>query len=132
MVDEIEQRRIAARIRVLANVSVMRGGGFACLAVVMAMSGLAFDPALSFRFGAVAMLLVAVVMQFMAMTCHRLKRVSDSEVWAMLDEADRPPKQDALRMIVAALSAELHEKALWSAAVASGFLGLSVVFRALG
>ncbi len=115
----------------LANVSVMRGCGFACLGIAMAMSGLAFDPALSFRFGAVSMLLLAVVLQFMAMNCAGLKRPSDSEVWAMLDKAERPPKEDGRRLIVAALTAELGEKALWAAAIASGFLALAVALRFL-
>lgn len=127
----MEERRIGARIRTLANVSVMRGCGFACLAVAMAMSGLGFDPALSFRFGAVSMLFLAAVLQFMAMTSHGLRRASDSEVWHMLDEAERPPKDEAIRLIAAALAAEFAEKALWAAAVASVFLGLSVSFRLL-
>lgn len=119
------------RIRQLAALSVLRGAGFYCLGVGTAMSGLAFDPAIAFELGAALMLALAVAMHVKALTYPRLRRISETEVWILLAESERPPKDEARRMIVGAMTAELSEKALWAAYVALGFLGIAIPFRLL-
>lgn len=115
------------RIRQLAALSVLRGAGFACLGIVMAMSGLAFDPEIALTCGAAMMLILAAALELKARTFHRVRRISETEVWILLPEAERPPKTVARRLIVAAMRAELQEKALWSAIVAAAFLAASLV-----
>lgn len=105
----------------------MRGLGFACLGIVMAMAGLAFEPALSFRLGAVCMLGVAGLMQVKAIFYPAIKRIRESEVWIMLGDDERPTEAVARPLIVAAMVAELQQKALWAVGVASLFLLASVL-----
>lgn len=116
------------RIQSLATLSVMRGLGFACLGILMAMAGLAFAPALSFRLGAVCMLGIAALLQVKALSYPAIKRIRDSEVWIMLGDDERPSEAVARPLIVAAMVAELQQKALWAAGVASLFLCGSVLF----
>src|SRR5690606_11367933 len=101
------------RIRHLARLSVMRACGFSCLAVALVMMGTAFDPSASFRFGAVGMLVLAAALAVVGENYHRRRRIDETEVWIMLPEAERPPKEIARRLIVTAMRAELLEKAFW-------------------
>lgn len=113
------------RIRRLAAVSVLRGLGFCCLAIGLVVAGMAFDPALAFRAGAIMMLGLAIIMKFKADTYHRKRRIDESEVWAMIPPAERPSKDEARRLIVPAMRRELTEKALWAVWMALGCVALS-------
>jgi Ca2+/Na+ antiporter len=113
------------QIRVLARLSVMRACGFACLAILMAMMGMAYDPSISFRAGAGGLLILAAVLWIRGETYHQRGRIDDSEVWIMLPEAERPPKEAARPLIVTAMREELLEKAHWAAMAAIGFLAVS-------
>lgn len=115
------------RIRYLAAVSVLRGSGFACLAIVTAMSGVMFDPELAFLLGATLMLTLAIVLELKARTFHRVRRISETEVWVLLGDGNRPPKDEARRLIIAAMTRELHEKALWAALIAAALWAISVL-----
>jgi fatty acid desaturase len=123
---------LARRIRKLAELSVMKASGYACLAVVMAMSGMAFAPSLAFRWGAIMMLVLGVVLELVGRRYHRIRRITETEVWNMLPAQDRPDKERARTLIVAAMRAELHQKALWAGMVALGLLAASILFRAAG
>jgi hypothetical protein len=119
------------KINRLASMVVWKGFGFSWLAICTAMSGLVFDLVLACRVGALLALLVAMAMQLMAETYHRVKRISETEVWILLAEEDRPSKELARRLIVTAMRDELREKALLSAVMGGGLFLISFVLRLL-
>lgn len=114
------------KIRKLARLSVMRASGFSSLAILMVMMGSAHDPATSFRLGAGGMLILSLGLWYFGESYHRrCRRVTDTEVWLMLPEPDRPSKETARRLIISAMRAELLQKSGWAAVVALGFIGAS-------
>jgi len=119
------------RIERLASIVVWRGFGFCWLAIAAAMSGLIFDLALACRIGALMALVLALVLQLKAETYHRIKRITESEVWILLGAEGRPSKDLARRLIVPAMRGELREKALYSAVMGGGLLLISVILRVL-
>jgi hypothetical protein len=115
----------------LADLSVKRGVGFALLAIVMVMAGLAAFPALAFRTGAALMLLTWAALKIKALQApHRpYKR---TELWMMLEPrpALSPPR--AQEIVGGALRAafERHASyallaaiALWACGLALSLLG---------
>lgn len=115
-----------SKIRKLARLSVMRASGFSALAILMVMMGTAHDPVTSFKLGAVGMLILSAVLLYRGESYHRhIRRISDTEVWLMLRENERPPKDIARGLIVAAMRAELLQKSGWAVLVALVFLGIS-------
>lgn len=119
------------KINRLARLSVLRAGGFGCLAILMMMMGTAHNPALSMKCGAGGMLLISAIMLVVGRNYHRRERIEDTEVWIMLTEAERPPAGIARRLIINAMRAELLEKAGWSAMTAIAMLAISVVLPLL-
>jgi hypothetical protein len=117
------------RINRLASIVVWRGFGFAWLAICTAMSGMIFDLALACRVGALLALVLALVMQFKAETYHRIKRITETEVWILLGEEARPSKDIARGLIVTAMRGELREKALYSAVMGGGLFLISFTLR---
>ncbi len=115
------------RIRKLAAHSVLRGAGFAGLAVMLTMTGLLFDPPLALKVGGVGFLSLAVAMDFMASAYPRKRRIRESEVWIMLADDERPSEHTARPLIVAAMQRELREKALWIAGAAAACFAISIV-----
>ncbi|MDP2119350.1 MAG: hypothetical protein Q8S27_09975 [Hoeflea sp.] len=114
------------KISRLARLSVLRAGGFGCLAILMVMMGTAHNPALSIKCGAGGMLLISAIMLLVGQNYHKRKRIQDTEVWIMLTEAERPPAPVARRLIVTAMRGELLEKSAWSALTAIAMLAISV------
>ena len=114
------------KISRLARLSVLRAGGFGCLANLMVMMGTAHNPALSMKCGAGGMLLISAIMLLVGQNYHKRKRIQDTEVWIMLTEAERPPAGVARRLIVTAMRGELLEKSAWSALTAIAMLAISV------
>lgn len=119
------------KINRLARLSVLRAGGFACLAILMMMMGTAHDPALSLKCGAGGMLAVSAVMLFVGRNYHRRKRIEETEVWIMLGEAERPPIAVARTLIVNAMRDELLEKSAWFVLIAIAFLAMSLTLQVL-
>lgn len=113
------------RIGRLAAHSVLRGTGFAGLAVMLTMTGLLFDPPLALKVGGLGFLALAAAMVFKATVYPRKRRIRESEVWIMLAEDERPTEQAARPLIVTAMQRELREKALWIAGAAAGCFALS-------
>lgn len=120
-----------AEIERLASLVVWRAFGFSWLAITMAMSGLLFDLALACLIGALLAIALALAFQLRAITYHRVRRITDTEVWILLDEPLRPPQAVARQLIVAAMRLELSQKALYAAAAAAGLLALSLILRLL-
>lgn len=119
------------KISRLARLSVLRAGGFACLAILMVMMGTAHDPALSMKCGAGGMLVVSAIMLFVGQNYHKRKRIEETEVWIMLAEADRPPVAIARTLIVNAMRGELLEKSAWFVLIAIAFLAISLTLQVL-
>jgi hypothetical protein len=115
------------RIGKLAAHSVLRGTGFAGLAVMLTMAGLLFDPPLALKVGGVGFLAIAVAMDVKAFVYPRKRRIRESEVWIMLADDERPPEQAARLLIVTAMQRELREKALWIAGAAAACFALSII-----
>jgi hypothetical protein len=113
------------RIGRLAAHSVLRGTGFAGLAVMLTMTGLLFDPPLALKVGGLGFLALAVAMDFMASVYPRKRRIRESEVWIMLADDERPSEQAARPLIVTAMQRELREKAVWIASTAAACFALS-------
>jgi len=93
-----------------AFVSVGRAAGFAGLAIVCVMLGLAFEPANALKVGGGLCLIVAVVLY--AYGRHALVRpYRHTETWLILPKDDAPPGAVAQRVIGQAL----HDTYLWFA-----------------
>ena len=73
----------------------------------------------------------ALALQFKAETYHRIKRISESEVWILLGKEGRPSRDLARRLIIPAMRDELREKALYAAVIGGGLLLISFVLRML-
>lgn len=115
----------------LARLSVLRASGFSGLAILMVMMGSAHDVALSFRFGALGLLVLSAAMAIYATAYARRRRVDDTEVWIMMHPEKRPEKSIALRLIVTAMREQLIEKAQWWAWLSLAFLVVSVLIPLL-
>lgn len=117
------------QIRRLAAVVVWRGFGFAWLAIATAMSGLVFDLALACRIGALGGMIVALALELRAHLYPRIRRITATEVWILLPEADRPPREIARQLIIGAMREELRDKALLSAVMGGGLFLMSLALR---
>lgn len=122
---------LVPEIERLASLVVWRAFGFCWLAVGTAMSGLLFDLSLACRMGALLALVIAFAFQVRAVTYHRIRRVNETEVWILLDESLRPPKETARGPIVRAMRLELTEKALYAGVIGAGLFAVSLVLRLL-
>jgi hypothetical protein len=80
---------MSPEIRRAALVSTSRGCGFAVLAIVTGMIGFASEPALALKIGGVSFLLAAAILILKAWRAPRMPFRS-TEVWLLLDDADRP------------------------------------------
>lgn len=88
------------RLRLLAEISTARGCGFAGLATLCLMIGLSANLAATLKAGGYSALLVMSVLLLMAQRAPS-KPFRRTEVWLMLDEAERPPEPLAQRMLAA-------------------------------
>lgn len=113
----------------LASLVVWRGFGFCWLAIAMTMSGLLFDLSLACRIGALLAMALAGALQFRAETYHRIRRITETEVWILLDERIRPTKEVARGLIIAAMQVELREKALYAGVMGGGLFAISFLLR---
>ncbi len=120
---------ILPEIERLAALVVWRAFGFCWLAVGTAMSGLLFDLSLACRTGALFALAIALAFQLRAATYHRIRRITETEVWILLDERLRPSKATARGLIVRAMRLELTEKALYAAVAGAGLFAVSLLLR---
>lgn len=103
-----------------AKLSVARGCGFACLAILCMMVGMSVDIARAFQGGGVTMLLMAIVLILKRLHLERISH-KRTELWIMLAPAERPPDDIARAVITAILGRTYLEFAL-KAAQASIFM----------
>jgi hypothetical protein len=86
------------RLRLLAEISTARGCGFAGLATLCLMIGLSANLAATLKAGGYSALLVMSVLLLMAQRAPG-KPFRHTEVWLMLDDAERPPEPLAQRLL---------------------------------
>lgn len=91
-------RQSAARIREAAEISTARGCGFAGLATICLMVGLASKISNIFKGGGYCALLVCLVLLVMAHQAPST-RAKATEIWLMLAPQDRPPDAQAQGII---------------------------------
>jgi hypothetical protein len=99
------------RLRHLATVSVARASGFAGLAILCVMVGFAADVVQSFKVGGVLALIVSLALALKAAWASR-RPYKRTELWLMLEPAERPLAHVAQRLISGVLRATFHHFAL--------------------
>lgn len=109
-----------------AFISVARGTGFAGLAIVCTMAGMAGDIHASLLTGGYLSLFTCMVLLLRGLTSEG-RNYRSTEVWIMLEPADRPPKAVAQRVIGAALRTAYLEFALKTAWAAIGLLSAGLL-----
>lgn len=117
--------RVLQRIEELASFSVARGCGFAMLAIATTMIGLSFDAPQSLKTGAVLSLVTSLVLILKAMRAP-LKPYNSTELWLLLQPAERPPEGIAQLVLSRALREAYFRFALYFAWGSTGLL--AVVF----
>lgn len=115
----------------LAEVSVARGCGFAALAIVTLMIGLSDQMHLSCKAGGTLTLGACLILAIRGLTAPSTP-YKHTEVWVMLDTADRPQPAVAQRIIGKALRDAYLRFALHAAVLSAALLCLSVVLQMLG
>jgi hypothetical protein len=119
------------KLREAAEFSVARGSGFAGLAIATMMLGLIFDPRQSFEIGGVCSLLACLILVLKAITADQTP-YKHTEVWLLLDAADRPTAEVAQRMITTARRSSFIKFAYMWAQIALAMLIMAVVLRVFG
>jgi hypothetical protein len=121
----------APRIREAAEVSTARGCGFAGLATICLMVGLASKVSNVFKGGGYCALLVCLVLLLMA---HRAPstRAKATEIWLMLSPQDRPPDALAQGIIGKIRRTTFLRFATYHAAAAALMLGVGFLVTLAG
>lgn len=90
------------RINSLARLSVARGCGFGMVAIITMMVGLSDEMPQSLQAGGYAMLLMCMVLLLKAFFADH-RPYKNTELWLLLDPADRPREQIAQKLLGEAL-----------------------------
>ena len=108
------------RIRSFAVLSIGRACFFAGLAIWTTMMGLIAEPALSFRTGAVLVLIAACVLTIKARNAPQ-RPYRETEVWLLMDRTcDLPPER--IQQAIGGTLAEIYARyARYAFAIAVGF-----------
>jgi len=109
------------RMRLLAEISTARGCGFAGLAILCLMVGLSANIATTLKAGGYSALLVMTVLLLMAQRAPA-KPFRQTEVWLMLEEAERPPEPLAQRLLSGVRRAAFLRFAAYHAVAAATML----------
>jgi hypothetical protein len=118
------------RIEDAAEISVGRAVGFGTLAIVTAVLGLIFDPAMAFKTGGGLTLLMAAIL-WLKLEHARRQPYRSTEVWLILDRRVGMPDEHAQRVVSAALRSVYARYARISAIVAVGLWLLGLLCQLL-
>lgn len=113
------------RLEEAAWVSVARGCGFAALAIVTFMFGMAGNIPGAFKAGGILTLITSLILLFRGWQAPS-KPYKRTEVWMMLEPEDRPQAALAQTIIGETLKQTYLTFALHSALIAGGMLLLSL------
>jgi len=118
------------QLRRHADNSIRRGCGFALLAVFTFMFGLAGDPYLAVRAGAILMTLAAVVLYWRGSNAPR-RNFKHTEVWLAIRDLPALPKDRLQGLIGQALAESYFWHARGAAYVALAMWGVALVLWAI-
>jgi hypothetical protein len=110
-----------------AHLSVGRACAFGALAILCFMVGFSYEPHLSARVGGSFALLMSGVLLAKAWLAAKTP-YKQTELWLLLDEADRPPKHLAQELIATVLRGVYLIYARYAALMAALLLAASVLF----
>lgn len=114
-----------------AEISVGRAVGFAALAILVTMAGLAFDPPLAFATGALLALLVAATLEVKARLAPSFP-YRRTEAWLMLHPAPAWPPETAQRIVGRVMAGTFRRYARFALLAAFGLWGVSLLARLAG
>lgn len=114
------------RLEEAAWVSLARGCGFAALAIVTFMFGMAGNIPSAFKAGGILTLITSLILLFRGWQAPS-KPYKRTEVWMMLEPEDRPQAALAQTIIGETLKQTYLTFALHSALIAGGMLLLSLL-----
>jgi len=97
-------------IKRASEACVLRACFFAGVAIFTTMLGLSFDLVLACKFGAAMTVFWALFMLAWALRLP-YARISENQVWIMLEHDQRPPKHQALKLIVPVMQDHLYDYA---------------------
>jgi len=113
-----------------AKISVARGCGFGCLAILCMMVGMSIDLPAAFEAGGIAMLMMSIILilkrRYLETISHKR-----TELWIMLAPAERPDEKNAKAVISAILGRTYLEFALHAAKGAVFFFLISLLLAFL-
>lgn len=115
-------------IEACARISVARGCGFALLAIFCVMIGLMGSPVFALKIAGVFFLFIAIVLMLRSDLARRMDH-RNTELWLMLETAERPPVAVAQRIVGAVLSRTFAEFGLYFAGGAAAVLGAALFLR---
>ena len=118
------------RIERAAHLSVARGCGFAALAILTFFVGLSFDLRMAFKSAGILALLTSAVLLLKAQVA-RSRPYKRTELWVMLNPAERPQAAIAQQVIGTVLRETYLYFALHAAVVAALMLAGAMIFAGL-
>lgn len=122
---------MSPHVRQAAFVSTARGCGFATLGIIMTMMGLAYEPVTAFKLGGGAYLLTALILILKAWRAPG-QPFRKTEVWLILEETHRPPRDHAQRAIAGARTEAFYRFAYLCTSAAMMLLSLALLWRLVG
>lgn len=118
-----------SQIHYLARISVARACGFAFIGMGMIVAGLSSRLEIAFAVGGCICLIACLILALKAMDAHR-RPYNRTEVWLMLDSADRPGPEYAQRVISMARRDAFLNFAHYAAWLGAGQLTASIALQA--
>lgn len=115
-------------IEAYAKISVARGCGFALLAIACVMFGLMGTPVFALKIAGVFCTIIAAILMLRSELAPRMN-YKNTEVWLMLEMAERPPSAVAQRIISGVLSRTFAKFGLYFARGAIWVLGAALLME---
>lgn len=112
-------------IEAYAKISVARGCGFALLAIICVMFGLMGTPVFALKIAGMFCAIIAVILMVRSDLARRIDH-KNTELWLMLEVAERPHPAVAQRIISGVLSRTFAEFGLHFARGAIWVLGVAL------
>jgi hypothetical protein len=114
-------------LRTAAYESVLRGCGFAALAIFCFLVGLSFDGLIMMRAGGACTTLTALILFMKALNAPS-RDYRTTEMWLYIKQADRPPAATAQQTVGAILREAYSRAAMVAFGFAIAFWGLALAF----
>ena len=109
-----------------AQLSIGRACGFAGFAITLTVLALSFEPVLAAKMGAALSLGLTLTLLVFAARAHQTPHET-TEVWLLIDERSRPPRQHAHRVINEARRLAMLWFARWTAVSTALFAASAIL-----